>query len=92
MKKAGGSINIFSESTHIEALIKACKIMEIKKKSYLYNPTVYPAYLLTPTSYGEWGPRLARGGRGVIAAFKPRCAVLVVRAVNEDSRRFYCAN
>ena len=55
-------------------------------------PSVYPAYLLTPTSYGEWGPRLARGGRGVIAAFKPRCAVLVVRAVNENSRRFYCAN
>ena len=54
-------------------------------------PPVYPAYLLTPTSYGEWGPRLARGGRGVIAAFKPRCAVLV-RAVNGGLRRFHSAN
>ena len=38
MTKAGGSIQTFSESTHIEALIKACKMMKIKKKSYLYNP------------------------------------------------------
>ena len=40
MTKAGGSIQTFSESTHIEALIKACKMMKIKKKSYLYNSTV----------------------------------------------------
>ena len=40
-------VNIFSESTHIEALIKACKIMEIKKKSYLYNPS------------GQWTHRIA---------------------------------
>ena len=39
LTKAGGSIHIFSESTHIEALIKPCKMMKIKKKSYLYNPT-----------------------------------------------------
>ena len=39
LTKAGGSIHIFSESTHIEALIKTCKMMKIKKKSYLYNPT-----------------------------------------------------
>ena len=38
LTKAGGSIHIFSESTHIEALIKPCKMMKIKKKSYLYNP------------------------------------------------------
>ena len=48
LTKAGGSINIFSESTHIEALIKACKIMEIKKKSYLYNPNVHSMHLLVP--------------------------------------------
>ena len=42
MTKAGGSINIFSESNHIEALIKPCKIMKIKKKSYLYNPNLQP--------------------------------------------------
>ena len=41
LTKAGGSIHIFSESTHIEALIKPCKMMKIKKKSYLYNPTVH---------------------------------------------------
>ena len=39
LTKARGSIHIFSESTHIEALIKPCKMMKIKKKSYLYNPT-----------------------------------------------------
>ena len=39
LTKAGGPIHIFSESTHIEALIKPCKMMKIKKKSYLYNPT-----------------------------------------------------
>ena len=44
MTKAGGSINIFSESTHIEALIKACKMMKIKKKSYLYNSTVHGCF------------------------------------------------
>ena len=38
LTKARGSIHIFSESTHIEALIKQCKMMKIKKKSYLYNP------------------------------------------------------
>ena len=38
LTKAGGPIHIFSESTHIEALIKPCKMMKIKKKSYLYNP------------------------------------------------------
>ena len=37
LTKAGGSIHTFSESTHIEALIKPCKMMKIKKKSYLYN-------------------------------------------------------
>ena len=42
LTKAGGSIHIFSESTHIEALIKPCKMMKIKKKSYLYNPTQEP--------------------------------------------------
>ena len=42
LTKAGGSIHIFSESTHIEALIKPCKMMKIKKKSYLYNPTLQP--------------------------------------------------
>ena len=41
LTKAGGSINIFSESNHIEALIKPCKMMKIKKKSYLYNPTAH---------------------------------------------------
>jgi hypothetical protein len=40
LTKAGGPIHIFSESTHIEALIKPCKMMKIKKKSYLYNPNV----------------------------------------------------
>ena len=39
LTKAGGPIHIFSESTHIEALIKPCKMMKIKKKSYLYNPS-----------------------------------------------------
>ena len=38
LTKAGGTIHIFSESTHIETLIKPCKMMKIKKKSYLYNP------------------------------------------------------
>ena len=42
LTKAGGSIHIFSESTHIEALIKPCKMMKIKKKSYLYNPNMQP--------------------------------------------------
>ena len=42
MTKAGGSIQTFSESTHIEALTKACKMMKIKKKSYLYNSSVHP--------------------------------------------------
>ena len=48
MTKAGGSIQTFSESTHIEALIKACKMMKIKKKSYLYNSTGrgHPDHLL----------------------------------------------
>ena len=41
LTKAGGPIHIFSESTHIEALIKPCKMMKIKKKSYLYNPSVH---------------------------------------------------
>ena len=40
LTKAGGPIHIFSESTHIEALMKPCKMMKIKKKSYLYNPNV----------------------------------------------------
>ena len=45
LTKAGGPIHIFSESTHIEALIKPCKMMKIKKKSYLYNPTgEYPVF------------------------------------------------
>ena len=39
LTKAGGPTHIFSESTHIEALIKPCKMMKIKKKSYLYNPS-----------------------------------------------------
>ena len=43
LTKAGGSIHIFSESTHIEALIKPCKMMKIKKKSYLYNPSMQHA-------------------------------------------------
>ena len=42
LTKARGSIHIFSESTHIEALIKPCKMMKIKKKSYLYNPNIHP--------------------------------------------------
>ena len=42
LTKAGGTIHIFSESTHIEALIKPCKMMKIKKKSYLYNPNLQP--------------------------------------------------
>ena len=41
LTKAGGSIHIFSESTHIEALIKPCKMMKIKKKSYLYSPIAH---------------------------------------------------
>ena len=44
MTKAGGSIQTFSESTYIEALIKACKMMKIKKKSYLYNSTAQAVF------------------------------------------------
>ena len=51
LTKAGGSIHIFSESTHIEALIKPCKMMKIKKKSYLYNPNAY--WMTMPT--WVWG-------------------------------------
>ena len=54
LTKAGGSIHIFSESTHIEALIKPCKMMKIKKKSYLYNPNMQPIdnhWLSAPMMY-----------------------------------------
>ena len=43
LTQAGRSIHIFSESTHIEALIKPCKMMKIKTKSYLYNTTTQGA-------------------------------------------------
>ena len=49
MTKAGGSIQTFSESTHIEALIKACKMMKIKKKSYLYNSNLQSYLTYNPT-------------------------------------------
>ena len=50
LTKAGGPIHIFSESTHIEALIKPCKMMKIKKKSYLYNPTEYSCLVTASAS------------------------------------------
>ena len=51
LTKAGGPIHIFSESTHIEALIKPCKMMKIKKKSYLYNPTAYDVHFIVNNKY-----------------------------------------
>ena len=63
LTQAGGSIHIFSESTHIEALIKPCKMMKIKKKSYLYNPIQHPMAqsVLDPTAIYLGGVNQKRG-------------------------------
>ena len=42
MSKAGDPIQRFSESTHIGALNKACKMMKIKKKLYSFSSNDQP--------------------------------------------------
>ena len=80
LTKAGGSIHIFSESTHIEALIKPCKMMKIKKKSYLYNSTIHPPDL-EMLSRSDWAlpskhvlsHRTHRLNLSLVHAFKKTC-------------------
>ena len=54
MTKAGGSIQTFSESTHIEALIKACKMMKIKKKLNSFSSTAHADMLLIAAAMEDW--------------------------------------
>ena len=40
MRKAGDLIQRFSESTHIDVLNKACKMMKVRKKLNSFSSTV----------------------------------------------------
>ena len=77
LTKAGGSIHTFSESTHIEALIKPCKMMKIKKKSYLYNPTAEagqgPGHLFHFHRCGEPGHLFREPSQPVTLSRVMRC-------------------